>query len=406
MPKYEYIARDQLGRKAAGTLIAKNRQEAGNKLFSKKYTPVSIQLAQAKPFLKKNILSSAIKKKPSLKDKMFLSIHLSYNLESGISLLKALNTILTEISNNYFRDILAKICDDLRSGSSLAESLKKYPSVFDNYFISIVEAGENTGSLGQSFSRLAKDLEAKADFQKNIISALIYPCLLIFGSFALVTFVMVTIVPQFVQIFEQAKASLPMPTLILLTASDFLRYRWHYLLILIVSAVLIYRIYTQTESGRFSLDKLKLRIPLLGPLLKKIYIAHFLRTFGVLYNAGVPVLNSLRIVEESMASTVYKKMIRELSSQVKEGESISRPAKGSELFTPEIEMMISSGEETGKLPEMLGKAASLYEKEVARNLKDFISLFEPLAITLMALLIGFIAFAILFPVFRISQIAL
>jgi type II secretory pathway component PulF len=318
--------------------------------------------------------------------------------------LKSLEVISEDIKSPKLKEALKQMVDDLRAGSSFSEAFAKHPKIFNDFFVNMIAAGEASGQLIDVLRRIAHYLEREAEFRQKIIAALIYPCILIVVSAAVVTYLMMFVMPQFVEVFKKSQAALPVPTRMLVALSDALKAYWPYLLGGGICGLVSFRMYVATKAGRLRLDKSKLHMPLLKTLFRKIYITNFLRTLATLYASGIPITGALKVAQGTVGNAIYAQAVEKLTEQVKEGQGIAEPLRISGLFPPEVLMMVSAGEESGRLSEMLEKNVELYEKDIDYELKSITAMVEPTIIVVMAIMVGFIALSILFPIFRLSRV--
>ena len=353
---------------------------------------------------KKDILEGF--RRVSARDYLFLTIHLRHAVDAGMPILRSLNTIAEEIKSLKLKSALRAVSRDLAGGSSFSDALRKHPKVFNDFFVNMVAAGETSGQLGYVLEKIGIHFEKQNEFRQKIVSSLAYPAFLAVISIGVVTLITVYIMPKFVDLFESAEAALPLPTTILITISYVITNYWYYIIGTVVCLSLALKTYIGTRAGRFRVDAIKLKLPLFGMLFKKIYITNFLRTLATLYNSGIPILTALRVVEGTIGNSVYVKTVKDIMSHITEGRGLIEPLRASGLFPSEVLMLVSAGEESGKLGEMLQKNVELYEKDIEYELKNIANMIEPFIIVVMAGLVAFIAFSVLFPIFRLSKIIL
>ena len=409
MPKFFYQARDKQAKLVDGTLEAENQSHAVEKLHSLGLYPIRIQEGPgAQRSLPSKIISTNIKTSSS----KFLWIktsevanftrQLADLLSAGLSLMNALNVLSNQTENPKLREIVKTVRNDVQGGSTLADAMAKHPKVFGPLYISMVRAGEIGGLLETVLLRLADFSEKETEMRGKIISAMAYPLVLVIVGTLAVIFLLAFIIPQFSSIFEELGVALPLPTQILLIISTTMKYYWWAIFLAIgIIGVAVQR-YLKSTEGKLRLNQTQLKIPVLGTIIKKKEIARFARTFGELLKNGVPILNALQISADTMTNQLVAHEIRKIRTNISEGERIAEPLKQSTVFPPMVVNMIAVGEESGHLESVLSKIANSYEADVDRSLKVFTSLLEPAVILCMACVVGFIALAMLLPVFTIN----
>jgi general secretion pathway protein F len=306
--------------------------------------------------------------------------------------------------NRELSRILVEVLNGVRGGSSLADALAKYPKVFSRLYVNMVRAGEAGGFLEKILVRLSHFLESSQELKDYVTSAMVYPILLSFVSGGAVIILLTYVIPKFTTIFADMGAALPVSTQLLLTISDGVRDYWWALLLGGTGLYFGARSYLKTEEGRLRWDGFKLRMWIVRTLIQKIEIARFARTFGTLIQSGVPILQSLSIVKEIISNEVIARSMAEIHSGLKEGEGISHPLRRTNLFPPLAIHMITVGEETGTLDEMLLKVADAYDQDVRNTVKRFVSLLEPALILFMALIVGFVVISMLMAIFSVNEI--
>jgi len=401
MAVFSYKARDKSGKLVSGKGQAESNQDLAEKLMQKGYLPTNIEL-EKNVVLKKDIFE--LFKGISIRDLTLFSLQLSNMLSAGLPILSSLKTISKQVKSSRLREALDKVYQDVESGSAFSQALAQHPSIFSEYLVSLVKAGETAGSLPDTLNKFSISLEKDAEFKQKITSSLAYPLVVSFVAVAVVIFLMTFIMPQFIDVFQDSGSALPLATRILVVVSNIFSQGWYYIAGAIVVLVLTFRMYVATQVGRLQVDRFKLNLPILGKLFRKICVTRFLRTFATLYNSGVPILGSLKIVEESVGNKFFSGIIERIYNDVKEGQSISAPLQLSGIFEADVIMMVSSGEESGNLGDMLIKSADFYERDVDHVVKSVTNLIEPIIIVVMGLIVALIVFAVLLPIFKVSTL--
>ncbi len=328
---------------------------------------------------------------------------LSSLLRSGMSLSKALDTLERRTQKKALAAVLGDLRNGIVQGESLSDSLGKHPKIFSRFFVNLIRAGEASGALDDVLLRLGKHQEQMAEVREKVVSALLYPLIVMCVAVCAICFFMMVMIPRFAMMFKEMGRTLPLPTRILIDISDAFTGYWWIGVLLIVGAVTTYRIRARTPEGRLAIDGLKLRLPIFGQIIMANALAQFARTLATLLENGVPVLNALQIVEDTMTNVVISNAIREARTKVTDGTSISQPLSRGKVFPPLIIDMLAIGEESGEVVPALKNIADTYDTELSRMLKVFTTLMEPAIIVFMAMIIGSIVISILMAVFDITS---
>ena len=326
------------------------------------------------------------------------TVQLSTLSEAGIPVVRALTILEGQTRPGPFKDVLAELAEDVSGGTPLSEAMAKHTGCFDELYSSMVRAGEAAGILDRILTRLAAFREKAAEIKGKIVNAMIYPAILTFVAVAVVSAVVVFVIPRFQEIFDSFDVELPDTTRLLLDVSAFATERWYFvfglpLLLIVLHFVLLAR----SEGYRFRIHGLVLKLPLVGGLLRQSLVARFARTFGTLVEAGVPHLDALGIVRDATANAVLSQGVEDVRRTVREGEGIARPMADTGLFDDIVTNMVDVGEETGELDTMLLRIADAYEVQVDRRLETFFRVLEPIILIMMAVVIGALLFAMILP---------
>jgi type II secretion system protein F len=403
MGLYVYKAYDKSGKLITGTMEANEKAAIISKLQQLDYFPLRVE-EEGKRSAEINFADLLFRFKPvKTKDVVIFTQQLASLLEAGIQLDRSL-TILSELTENKkLGDIIKQTQQAVHGGSSFADALARQPRVFSRLYINMIRAGESGGVMELVVNRLADFLEDTQKLKDEITSALIYPSLLTLVAGGAVTLLLTFVVPKFSKLFADMGQALPAATLFLLSISDFIRYYWWLILLGIAGAGFSFKYYVATESGRMSWDSWKLKWPLFGPLIRKIEVSRFSRTLGTMIRSGVPILQGLAIVKEVINNALISKAMLNIQAGLKEGEGISTPLRESGHFPPLALHMISIGEETGQLDQMLLKVADAYDTEIRNMVSRLIAMLEPALILIMGLIVGFIVVAMLLAVFTVND---
>jgi type II secretion system protein F len=401
---FSYKAKDSKGSLIQGSLEAESQPLVVTRLQAMGYFPVLITNESAKK-KKSEGLKHLFRRKITSTEIANFNRQLSDLVAARIPLVKALGVIITQTPGEALREIVQQISSDVQGGDTLAQALSRHPRIFSKLYIAMVRAGETGGMLDVVLQRLADFSEAEEELRGRIKSALAYPVVMVLAGSVAVGVLMTVVIPRIVGIFASLHQALPTPTLILIAISDFLTKTWLILLLGAILAVAGIINFGKTSKGRILIDRLKLRMPLFGPLIIKRETSRFARTLGALLHNGVPILIALEIVQEVMTNRIVQQEVAKLPPNISQGASISQSLKGSDLFPPVVINMIAIGEETGRLDQILVRVAESYESQVDREVKALTSVMEPLIILFMGLVVGFIVISMLLPIFSLDPTA-
>jgi general secretion pathway protein F len=411
MPLYSYRAVTPAGDVSSGELEAANESEIVDRLRDQGLMPMqiaqSIGAVAAGERAAKPARASLFAPRRVTRDNVLgLTRELATLLRAGLPLDRALELLITLAPSLPVAVMLQGIRDEVRGGKSLSQALDARREVFSRFYVNIVRAGEAGGALGTVLARMAETMERTKELRESVRSALIYPTILVFVAVASVMVLLVFVVPQFQTTFAQAGKALPIPTQIVIVAGTFLRNWWWALIPAAVLAVLWFRRRGRTPAVRRLRDTRMLRMPLVGDLIAKVEIARFARTLATLLANGVTLLAGLSIVKETMGNVVLQNALDGVTAKLREGKGFGRPLAETGLFPRLATQMILVGEESGRLEEMLGRVADVYDREVATAIKRFLAVLEPVLILGLAVLVGGIVFSILLGVMGMSELVI
>ena len=324
-------------------------------------------------------------------------------IDAGLPLVQSLEILSSQQESKVFKNIIREIREDVEGGSTFAGALKKHPATFDELYTNLVVAGEEGGILDNILTRLANYIEKSEALKKKVKSALIYPATIVGVAVIVVMILMIFVIPVFENMFKSAGQTLPLPTLIVVTLSKLIK---KYVVIFIPALVLLIyllRKYHKTDSGKAVIDRTLLKLPVFGPLFKKIAVARFSRTLGTLVSSGVPILDGLSIVSRTSGNRTIETAILNARASIREGETIAEPLNRSNIFPPMVIQMISVGESTGALDSMLSKIADFYEEEVDIAVANLTSLLEPFLMIFLGVVIGGVVISMYLPIFQMAS---
>lgn len=405
MPAFQFVVKDQEGKTIQGTQESVDLNTLVASLRQQGY--LIIRVSESKPKLSLFSGKSASGKRRGWirsDELVIFSRQLATMVEAGVPLVQSLNILAEQSESVSMQNVVMALHNEVEGGKSLSEALEKHKKVFSTLFVSMVRAGESSGSLDEILDRLATYIEKTNTLQKKIKSALVYPIVVASMAF-IVTYCMLTwVIPKFAGIFTSLNAPLPLPTRILIELSNFLR---HYSLYAGLGGVGVFILFARlihTKTGRLWFDRRKLKLPLFGPLFLKVAVSKFTRTLSTLLKSGVPILTALEIVSKTAGNAQIEQVVGEVRNSIKEGESISAPLSKKKVFPPMVVRMVAIGEETGELDKMLTKIADFYDVQVDTAVDGLTSIIEPLIIAFLGVVIGSIVIAMFLPILTLTSV--
>jgi type IV pilus assembly protein PilC len=401
MMTFSYQARDGAGNIVNGIQDAINEDNAVTSLMSRGLMVLSLQQKAAATRSKNKIWT--VKET----DLVLFTRQLATMIEAGISLVQALTALYEQCDpkrQKNLRSVISDVTARVQGGETFHESIGKHPRVFNRLFVSMVKAGEAGGLLSEILDRLAGFLEASARLRKKIKSAMTYPVIVISIAFLITTFLIVRVVPVFGEIFKDFGAKLPAPTQFLIDLSDFIRAKWYFMILGIGGTIFGLRAFLRSERGRQLSDRWKLKLPVFGPLVHKICMSRFARTFAQLIRSGVPILEVLDIVGGSSGNHVVEESVKGVSADVEKGDNLSVALSKKKIFPPMMLRMVAAGESTGRIDTMLEKMADFWDEEIEALLDALTSLIEPMLIVFLGVIVGGIVIAMFLPIFKLNEV--
>ena len=403
MRTFVYTAKDSSGKVIQSTVEADNPKAVMEALRNEGFFVVRI-VERRKPFNPLVLIERAFK--IGLKELTIFSRQFALLLNAGLTLAEAVDTIEEQTQNSSFRQILHKIKLDIQGGETLNLAMKKHPRAFSPFFVSMVQAGEIGGALDSILDRVAQFYENELDLKHKVKSAMIYPVIILILAMTISLFMLMYIVPQFGAFYEEfsgGEAQLPALTRTMIKFSDWLVNNWGYLLIIPVFILLFWK-FRNSKWGHIVLDPIVLRIPIFGPLARKVAITRFSRTFGTLTASGVPILEALEVAKNTASNNVIQRAIMYVRERIREGETIHAPMKRTGQFPPIVSNLVSVGEEAGNLEEILFKISDYYDAEIDATVRGMASIIEPMMIILIGALVGTIVISLYLPIFNLVNV--
>jgi type IV pilus assembly protein PilC len=399
---YAYKVRDREGKMAAGSMEAESEEAVVSRLRQLGYAPVSIEAEKGAGLKTEVKLPGTGRVK--LKDLAVFSRQFATMINSGLSLLRALTILGEQTSNRRLGEVIIQVRAEVEKGTSLSAALARHPKVFNRLYVSMVRAGEIGGFLDQVLVKVAETFEKEVELRGKIRSAMTYPVVVSIMVVGIVAAMLIFIVPTFENLYESLGGTLPLPTRMLMGASNVLRRFFLVVVLLVVGVVFLVRRWKATDSGRYQWDRIKLKVKVFGPLIHKSALSRFSRTLSTLIRSGVPILQALEIVGETVNNMVISRAIRDVQDSVREGESLATPLSKHATFPAMVVQMMAVGEETGALDTMLSKVADFYDQEVEAAVASLTSRIEPILIAVMGACVGGMVIALYMPLFNIINL--
>jgi len=397
MPTFAYTFRDASGNVRSGTSEAESAETLRRRLQEQGFTVTEVRQVRAhRP--------GGGWGRVKLSDLAIFCRQFSTMQDAGVSIVRSLDVLAQQTQSPKLRRIIMDIQAEVEAGQTLSKAMSKYPNVFSNLFIGLIRAGEVGGVLEESLQRLAAFLEADVALRRKVRAAMTYPTIVVIAALAIVIGLVTFILPRFFDVFRDLNIKeFPVMTQMLMDFSNFLTSRWYVMIAIVVLVVMAFRMFVRTRIGRRLYDRLKLRLPVFGPLNHKIALARFSRTLSTLLSSGVPILQALETVAGTVANEIIAEAVMEARARIREGDRIGPPLEKSGMFPPMVVHMISIGEESGALDQMLSKVADFYESEVESTLQSLTSAIEPVLIVLLGGMVGFIVISLLLPLITAVQ---
>jgi type IV pilus assembly protein PilC len=394
MLTYEYSAKDANGNTVNATVQASSEAAAAKLIMEQGLSPLDI-----KSIDDSDSFFSRFTDRITSKDKVLFARQLSTLINAGLPLTQSLRTVLEQINSKKFSTIVSQVITDVEGGNAFADALAKQPDVFNNVFVSMVAAGETSGTLDEALERIATQQEKDAEITSKVKGALVYPAIVVFVIIGVVIFMLTTVLPQVELLYNDLNQELPFVTRILLLLSNFITSFWWLAIGLFVGSIYFLRRYIDTEPGRDQWDHLKMRVPLFGKLFMKVYMTRFTRIGATLMKTGVPMLEMMKVTSKAVNNVHVEGALVKASEKVKGGTALSQSISGDPNFLPLVPQMIKIGEQSGAIDQMMDKVATFYENEVDNEVKTISTTIEPILMVVLAVVAGIMVAAILLPVY-------
>jgi type II secretory pathway component PulF len=397
---FTFKAKNNEGTLVSGNMLADRRETAINALKDKGYYPLSVEQRNKLSALLTSSLGFS--RRVSVRDRAIFTHQLATLLRAGMRLSIALQTLTKQTQNRHLASVIGKLHTDVEQSSSLSGAMAKHPKVFSQVYTAIVEAAEESGSLAETLSVLSNQLKAKASVNARIKGALVYPIFLLVVSAAVVCVLTAFVIPKFIELFVNVNQKLPLPTKILIGTTEFFKESWWVFILSIAGILFLGLAALRGERVRLHVDRLLLRLPVIGALNRKLQLARFARTLGSLLNGGVRIVSAIQTTRGTTTNHAFSKEIANIEEAILEGSTLAKAVSEQDDFSEIAANIIAIGEDTGTLPEMLLEVAEMYDQECESTIGSMTSLLGPAMIVILGLIIGFVVMAILLPVFETS----
>jgi general secretion pathway protein F len=401
MAIYNYKGLDRTGKEVKGNLNSENLTLAKQKIKGQGIMLISIKEQKSGAQRPKSSISFG--QTVSVEDLSLMTRQLATLVKAKIQIVEALSALMDQTENEKLRIVLSEIRGKVNEGSSLAQSLSAYPKIFNNVYVNMVEAGEQSGTLEIVLLRLADFTETQMKLKSRIKGALTYPVIMVFIGSVMFGVIFTVVIPKITKIFKNMKRTVPLPTRICMWTSDFLLNYWW---LVIICAFLIYFLfikYIHTKKGEYWWHKIVIRLPIVGPLVTMINVSRFCSTLATLLNSGVPILTAMKIIKNLLSNVHMQAAVEESRVNIREGASLAGPLEKSRLFPPMVTHMIKLGEKSGELEPMLKIVSENYEEQVNNRLSGLTSVLEPIMMVVMGLAVGFVVFSVVIPMMELNS---
>lgn len=403
--KYIYTTKNQSGQVQKGNIEAQSEQQAAKTLQENKLYILDIkEEGITLPNITKKFKIPFLGGKVGIKDKIIFTQQLAMMIKSGLPLVDAFKALEEQTENKYFQKVIADIAKEIKGGKPFSEIISRYPKIFSEFYVAIIRSGEKSGKLDDVLKRLADQLEKDYELMTKIKAASTYPVLVVCALVGIVILMMIFVIPQLKKIFTDMGVELPLVTRVILGTSDILVNYWYIFIILILGFIFGVRFMVQMPRGRLLWDKFKLKVPLIGPITKKIYMSRFCRTTGTLVASGLPILNIIETVKGVIDNRVYQDAFGKISNDLESGIQLSETLKKQKIFPAMIYHLVAVGEKSGKMDYVLLSMADFFDKEIETSTNSLATLIEPLLIIIVGAGVGLVVAAVIMPIYSLVNV--
>ena len=404
MPTFLWEGKTAQGRVLRGELEAPNLEAVFTVLRDRRIRPVPNRIREKGTGLEKEISIPGFGEKVKTRDVSLFTRQFATMIDAGLPIVQCLDILSEQSESKLLRNTVRTIRQDVEGGSTLADALKRHPKIFDDLYTNMVQAGEAGGVLNTILNRVALFIEKANKLKKKVKGAMIYPCTIIAVAAIVVAILMIFVIPVFAELYSSMGKALPAPTQITINISNWFVATWYYVLFAIGAVVVAIRSYYQTDQGRMNLDRLLLRLPVVGDLLRKVAVARFSQNMAILLSSGVPILDGLAITARTAGNKVVEKAIMDSRVSISQGKTVAEPLRESKIFPPMVCQMVAVGENTGGLDTMLKKVAELYEEEVDDAVANLTALMEPMIMVVLGVILGGLVISMYLPIFQMGSV--
>ena len=404
MPVFVWEGKTAQGKILKGEMEAASQEAVFARLRSQRIQPIPARVREKGKGLEKELTIPGFGAKVTAHDVMLFTRQFATMIDAGLPIVQGLDILAQQSDNKAFRNTIKTIKQDVESGFTLADALKKHPKVFDDLYVNMVAAGEVGGVLNTILNRIAIFIEKAAKLKSKVKGAMIYPCTIVVVAVAVVTVLLLFVIPVFAELYGGMGKALPAPTQITINISNFFRAYFMYLGAAVVGAIVAIKMYYKTEHGRFNIDGLMLKMPILGDLIRKVAVARFSQNMSILLSSGVPILDGLAITAKTAGNKVVEKAIMTARISISQGRTVAEPLTESKIFPPMVCQMVAIGENTGALDAMLKKVAEFYEDEVDTAVANLTALMEPVIMVVLGVILGGLVISMYLPIFQLGSL--
>ena len=405
MPTFVWEGRTAQGRVIKGdNLEAPSVEAALARLREQRIRPIPNRVREKGKGLEKELSIPGFGAKVTTKDLSLATRQLATMIDAGLPIVQCLDILAQQSENKLLRNTIGTIRKDVEQGCTLADALRKHPKVFDDLYVNMVEAGEAGGILNTILNRIAVFIEKANRLKKKVKGAMIYPCAIVFVAVVVVSVLMIWVIPVFAELYGSMGKALPLPTQICINISNWFVAWWYMLVAGVIGVIMAISFYYKTPQGNMNIDRLLLRMPVIGDLLRKVAIARFSQNMALLLSSGVPILDGLAITGKTAGNKVVEKAILESRISISQGKTVAEPLRDSKIFPPLVCQMVAIGESTGGLDAMLKKVAELYEEEVDDAVNNLTAMMEPMIMVVLGVILGGLVIAMYLPIFQMGSL--
>lgn len=404
MPTFVWEGKTAQGKVMKGEMEAANQAAVLARLRSQRIQPIPTRVREKGKGLEKEITIPGFGAKVTDHDVMLFTRQFATMIDAGLPIVQGLEILSQQSESKTFRNIIREIKQDVEGGFTLADALKKHPKAFDDLYVNMVAAGEVGGVLNTILNRIAMFIEKSNRLKKKVKGAMIYPCTIVAVAVAVVTILLLYVIPVFAELYGGMGKALPAPTQITINLSNWFRAYFFYMVVVLVGIGVALRMYHKTPQGKMTIDGIMLKTPIIGDLLRKVAVARFSQNMSILLTSGVPILDGLAITAKTAGNKVVEKAIMDARISISQGKTVAEPLTESKIFPPMVCQMVAIGENTGALDAMLKKVADFYEEEVDNSVANLTSLMEPMIMVVLGVILGGLVISMYLPIFQLGTL--